>query len=138
MSQQLGWLDTNLFVHALYPNDPQCARCRVLLAALQHGRAEGWLDPLVVHELSYVLTRQERFQTRENVHDYIRGILLTESIHAQDKEGLMEAVARWATRGGGFTDAWLAVLARHHRLPVCSANAADFSDTPNTFPSTEV
>ncbi len=30
----LGYLDTNLFVHALYPNDPHYPRCRALLAAL--------------------------------------------------------------------------------------------------------
>jgi hypothetical protein len=33
----LGYLDTNLFVHALYPNDPHYPRCRALLAALAAG-----------------------------------------------------------------------------------------------------
>ena len=33
----LGYLDTNLFVHALYPNDPHYPRCRALLAALVEG-----------------------------------------------------------------------------------------------------
>ena len=32
--RQLGWLDTNLFIHALFPRDPHYPRCQELLRAL--------------------------------------------------------------------------------------------------------
>lgn len=46
----LGYLDTTLVVHALYPNDPHPPRCRALLAALADGTATGWLDVVVVDD----------------------------------------------------------------------------------------
>src|SRR6184192_1522732 len=134
MPEQLGWLDTNLFVHALFPREPHHARCRAIVRALEEGRAEGWLDPLVVHELSYVLSRLgQRFPTRTAIEEYLRGILLIDAIHADDKAGLLEAVARWEIGRTGFADAWLAVRARRRGLPVCSVNQADFGSMPNTF-----
>jgi predicted nucleic acid-binding protein len=138
MSEQLGWLDTNLFVYVLFPNDPHHSRCAALMRALQDGRTEGWIDTVVVHELTYVLSRTGLFPTRQAVHAYIRSILLTDTIHADDKDGLVDAVSRWATLGVGFADAWLAVLARRRQIPVCSVNEDDFPDTPNVFRTAEV
>ena len=100
MPEQLGWLDTNLFVHALFPRDPHHARCRAIVRALEEGRAEGWLDPLVVHELSYVLSRLgQRFPTRTAIEEYLRGILLINAIHADDKAGLLETGRPRRVRG---------------------------------------
>ncbi len=131
--RQLGWLDTNIFIHALFPRDPHYPRCQELLRALDEGTAEGWLDPMVVHELSYVLGRLPAFRDRAAIAGYLRPILLTEQILTDDKPALLAAVARWTARGGGFVDAWLAVLAHRHELPVCSVNADDFPDVENTF-----
>jgi hypothetical protein len=50
---QLGWLDTNLFIHALYAGDREHARSCGLLNALADGRAEGWLSPLVLRQLPF-------------------------------------------------------------------------------------
>jgi predicted nucleic acid-binding protein len=133
MTEQLGWLDTNLFVHSLYPNDPHCDRCRAHLRSLRDGRAEGWIDATVVHELTYVLIRRSLFPTRETINQYVRSHLIWESIRADDKDGLLEALARWTMQGVGFVDAWLAVLGQRRGLPVCSVNEADFSGVPNTY-----
>ncbi|HET8629781.1 MAG TPA: type II toxin-antitoxin system VapC family toxin [Thermomicrobiales bacterium] len=138
MPEQLGWLDTNLFVHALFPRDPHYARCQRILAALDAGTAEGWLDPLVVHDLTYVLGRLPQFPDRAAIQGYLRTILLTEQIRADDKPALLAAVARWVMRGGGFTDAWLASLAGRRALPVCSVNARDLPDIANTFDQDDV
>ena len=43
VSGELGYLDTNLFVHALYPNDPHYPRCRTILTALAEGEATALL-----------------------------------------------------------------------------------------------
>jgi predicted nucleic acid-binding protein len=130
---QFGWLDTNLFVHALFPRDPHHARCRVILEALERGTGEGWLDPLVVHELSYVLGRLPAFPDRAAIHTYLRTVLLMDAVQADDKPGLLEALARWATGRVSLVDAWLAVVANRRGLPVCSVNRRDFPDVVNTF-----
>lgn len=138
MTVQLGWLDTNLFVHALFPGDRQHARCREIIRALEEGAAEGWVDLLIVHELTYVLGRLRVFPNRAAIQHYIRTILLNPNIQAADKAALLEVVARWATEGVGFADAWLTMLAQRHGLAVCSANVADFPGVDNTFASADL
>lgn len=133
MSDQLGYLDTNLFVHALFPNDAQYPRCQAILTALGQGEAEGWLDPLVIHELTYVLLNLRRFPDRTAVEVYLRDLLRAPGVRAPQRALLLAALARWAGRGGGFVDAWLATLALAEGQPVCTANARDFPDVRNTF-----
>lgn len=135
MPEQLGWLDTNLFVHSLHTNDPHRARCTELLQALQSGDAEGWIDSVVVHELTYVLSRQSQFPNRHAVLRYIRRILLASGVRTDDAEGLLDAVTLWAARGISFADAWLTIRAARRGLPVCSVNVRDFPATPNTYRS---
>jgi predicted nucleic acid-binding protein len=135
MTHQLGWLDTNLFVAVLFPRDRNYPRCAALFAELERGEAEGWIDPTVVHELTYVLMRTGRFPGREAIHDYVRSVLLLTGVRAHEKEALLDAIARWQIHGVGFVDAWLAVRARRDHLPVCSVNTRDFTDMVNSFDS---
>ena len=133
IGKALGWLDTNVFIHALFTKDTQHDRCRAILLALQDGRANGWIDVLVVHELTYVLGRLPQFTSRAVIHEYIRGILMMGAIQADDKPMLLAGLARWATENVGFTDGRLAVLALARGLPVCSANQRDFAGVGNSF-----
>ncbi len=131
--ERLGWLDTNIFVHALFTNDTQHDRCSAILQALQEGRAHGWVDVVIVHELTYVLGRLPQFPSRAAIHEYIRGILSPASIHADDKQVLLAGLARWATESVGFADARLAILAEAGGSPICSANRRDFPGIGNSF-----
>ena len=133
MSAQLGYLDTNLFVHALFPRDPQHPRCQAIVTALGQGTVEGWIDPLVIHELTYVLLRLRPFPDRAAVEVYLRDLLRYPGVQAPQRPLLLAALSRWASRGGGFVDAWLATLALTDGQPVCSANVRDFPDVDNTF-----
>jgi predicted nucleic acid-binding protein len=135
MALQLGWLDSNLFVHALYPNDGPHVRCRQILAMLSSGEAEGWIDPVIVHELTHVLpsTPQFRGRSRQAVLQYLLQLLGYDSVMAEDKPSLLASLNEWATEGGDYGDARLRVLARHHQLPVCSANERLFRTVHNTF-----
>jgi predicted nucleic acid-binding protein len=133
MSDKFGYLDTNIFVHALFPRDAQHARCRTILAALEQGTGEGILDPLVIHELTYLLLRLPHFLDRAAVEVYLRDLLRMTGVQASQRSLLLAALSRWASRGGGFVDAWLATLALTDGQPVCSANVRDFPDVDNTF-----
>lgn len=133
MAVAVGWLDTNIFIHAIKINDPHRPRCLDLLKALEDGRAEGWLAPTVAHELSYVLSRLPHFNTRTAIGTYLNAILSYPGVRAADKPLLVATVARWAGDTMGFVDALLAELAQRDGLPVCSVNARDFPATPNSY-----
>lgn len=133
MTVKLGWLDTNIFVHALMLGDPHQSRCRDLLTALQDGRAEGWIAPIVVHELSYVLTRLPTFKTRSAIATYISAILSYPGVLAADKSLLMAAAGRWAAGTLSFVDALLTEMAQRDSRFICSVNARDFPTTPNSY-----
>ena len=135
---QLGWLDTNIFLHALLPNDRHYPRCRSILRALEEGRAEGWIDVTIVHELTYTLRRLPGFGDRALICAYIEQILGVAQIRADDKQALREALGNWLQRDG-FVDVWLAVLAERRGLPVCSVNERDFPvGLDNTFRSADL
>ncbi|HVA92107.1 MAG TPA: PIN domain-containing protein [Chloroflexota bacterium] len=133
MADQLGWLDTNLFIHALYTGDREFARSRALVDSLADGRGEGWLSPLVIHELTYVLSRRPEFPTRAAVHGYLASILHASGVQLEDSTTMRAAAARWATGTVSFVDAYLTELALRDELPVCSANRRDFLDVDNSY-----
>lgn len=134
MTAQLGWLDTNIFVHAIMLGDAHQPRCRDVLKALEEGHAEGWIAPPVVHELRYVLARLPSFGTRGAIATYLTTILSYPGVLATDKPLLVAAISRWAASMTiGFVDAGLAELALRDGLPVCSVNARDFPVTPNSY-----
>lgn len=133
MPVEIGWLDTNIFLHAITPGDPHGPRCRDLLKALEDGRAVGWIASTVIHELSYVLSRRRAFPTRSAIAAYLIAILHYPGIQASDKPLLTATIARWAGSTIGFVDALLAELAQRDNLPVCSVNARDFPVTPNSY-----
>lgn len=129
----LGYLDTNLFVHALYPNDPHYPRCRAILTALADEQATGWLDVVVVYELTFILARRRRFPDRQAIARYIRGIVEAPGVMVVDKQMLLTALYRWAMQSVGFADAWLFTRSLMEGRAICSANSRDFGGVPNTY-----
>jgi predicted nucleic acid-binding protein len=129
----LGYLDTNLFVHALYPNDPHYPRCHAILAALADDHASGWLDAIVVYELTFILARRRRFPDRQAIARYVRGIIDAPGVMAADKQALLMALDRWMTQGVGFADAWLYARSVTDGTSICSVNSRDFGGVLNTY-----
>lgn len=133
MAEQLGWLDTNIFVHALHLGDPHRERCLGILRSLAEGNAEAWIDPVVAAELTYVLPRRSGLRTAVEVRDYLLDVIRLESVHADDKEALIGAVLRWERTHVDFADAWLTALCQQRDMPVCSVNRRDFLSVRNTY-----
>lgn len=130
---QLGWLDANLFIHALFTNDPHARRCREIFKAIEVGTAEAWLDPVTVHELTYALQKIPPFRDQPAaIVDYLLPIILQDGVRMSDKPAVVLALQHWA-EGGKFGDARIAGLAQVRGLPVCTVNAKDFSGLTNTF-----
>jgi predicted nucleic acid-binding protein len=131
---QYGWLDATIFIHALFEQDPHMPRCRRILHGLEDGRAQGWVDPVTIHELTYALprARPREFRTREDVFQYISRFLVLDTVKADDKDGLIQALRLWVDRGVKFGDARLTAQAERRRMPVCTVNERDFSRVRNT------
>jgi predicted nucleic acid-binding protein len=124
LAEQVGWLDTNLFVHA-YQDDDRSAACRALICGLEDGSVEGWLHPLVLHELSYVLRNLLRWDRRK-IADLLLALVLAPGVRvAGDAAVLADGILRWRDSGTAFADAFLAAEAVAAGLPVCSANSGD-------------
>ncbi len=134
---QYGWLDANIFIHALFLGDPHGAPCRTVLGHLLDGSGEGWLDPVTLHELTYVLPRvlPDKFARRQDVYEYLTGYLTCETVLGDDKPSLIEALRIWADTGGRFGDARTLALAHSRSMPVCTVNGRDFPDVRNAYPA---
>lgn len=133
MAVELGWLDTNIFIHALSALDAHYARCTDIINALQDGRAEGWVNAAMLHELSYVLSRRGGFAARATIATYLLEILNAPGVLAADKAVLAATVTRWGTTSVAFVDAYLTELAQRDSLSVCTVNARDFPGIANSY-----
>lgn len=123
-SRKTVWIDSNVFVHAQL-RDTHSEACRKLLAALEDGSIQGWVDTTVLHEVSYVLTRRFRW-SRENTAEYLLLILHAQGVRTvHPQEALERAVALWMRSGKAFVDCLLAALAEQQGTSVCTVDADD-------------
>lgn len=133
-----GILDTNVFLHA-QSHDELSEECRRFLAAVEQGHLQTYLDPLVLHELSYSLPHYVKQITRDKIAEYLLGVLGWPGIQGE-KDLMVEAVERWwRTPGLAFVDAYLAALARSRSCPVYTKNVREFATqgvhVPNPLPA---
>lgn len=119
-----GLLDTNVFIHA-QSHDEHSVECRRFLAAVEKGRVQARLDPIVLHELSYALRHYRKQMTKSQVAEYLETVLKWDGIQA-DKDLLLDTVERWRSSPGlAFVDAYLAALAAQRQSPVYSKNVRE-------------
>lgn len=120
-----GLLDTSVVVHAL-GNDADAPFARSFLRRVEAGDVRVVVDPIVVNELIYVLSRF----TREFGRDRIGGIAL--SMVDVSGRSTMDVILRTAievwrdTPGLSFVDAYLGARAASENLPVYTINRKDF------------
>jgi predicted nucleic acid-binding protein len=128
-----GLLDTNIFIHA-QANDAHTAECRRFLTALQEGRAQARLEPIVLHELSYALKHYMKQITKEQTAQYLLTILSWRGVQG-DKDVMVDTVERWwNTQGLSFVDAYLAARAAADGHPVYTKNVREMVAQGVTVP----
>ena len=119
-----GLLDTNVFLHA-HTTDTHSVECRRFLAAVSRGDIQAILDPLVAHELSYVLPRLIKQMTRRDVAGYILQVLSWEGVRGE-KDLLADAVSIWRDAPTvAFVDAFLLARAQRESRLIYSKNLRD-------------
>jgi predicted nucleic acid-binding protein len=133
-----GLIDTNVFLHA-QTTDAHSDECRRFLAALEQGTQQAWLEPLVLHELSYAFRHYVKQATKDDVASYMLTVLGWPGVRG-DKDVMVDAVERWSmTPGLAFVDAYLAALAHRHGAVVYTMNVRELSSqgvsAPRPLPS---
>ena len=130
-----GLLDTNVFIHA-YTTDRHSQECRGFLAAVERGDVEARLEPLVLHELSYVLPRYLKQLSRVEVADYLLMVLGWRGVRG-DTDLLVDTVQRWrAARRLAFVDAYLLALAFREGCSIHTKNVAELAGQGVSVPQT--
>ena len=118
------WLDSNVFIHAQL-RDAHSEACRKVLAALEAGTIEGWVDATVLHEVAYVLTRRFGWSRHETA-EYLLLILSAPGVRTvHPQEALEQAVTFWMRSDKAFVDCLLAALAEDQGGAVCTVDADD-------------
>jgi predicted nucleic acid-binding protein len=130
-------IDTNVFVHA-QTTDDWSEECRRFLRAVERGAVAAWLDPMVLHELSYALPRYAKQMTREDVARYLLSVLGWQGIEG-DKDLMIDIVHRWQHAPGlSFVDAYLGARAAREARPVFTINIRDLegqgAEVPQPLP----
>jgi len=129
-----GYVDTNVFLHA-QAHDAHTAPCRALLRAAATGELVLRLDPLVLHELTYVLPRYVKTMTRADVALYCRSILQWPGMRLEEVPFWLAVLETWeADVRLSWTDAVLIRRAQDTALALWSRNHRDFSryDLPDS------
>ncbi|HEY7034908.1 MAG TPA: type II toxin-antitoxin system VapC family toxin [Thermomicrobiales bacterium] len=119
-----GYLDANLFIHAI-ANDDHTAECKRFLEELEKGTIAARIEPIVLHEITFALPRFAKQLGRRDVAAYLLSVLDWPGV-ISDKPILAEALDRWRrTPGLGFTDAYLASVAVRDGVPVYTKNVRE-------------
>ncbi len=129
-----GYVDTHVFLHA-QAHDAHTASCRALLRAAAAGELVLRLDPLVLHELTYVLPRYVKTMTRADVALYCRAILQWPGIRLEEMPFWLAVLETWeADLRLSWTDAVLIRRAQDTALALWSRNHRDVSryDLPDS------
>lgn len=121
-----GLLDTNVLIHA-FASDKEGADCRAFLEQVRAGDRSVLLTAVVVHEFTYAIGRYRKQMSRQDIADYLIGLISIPSVQLED-EVMFEAVRTWARAPSlGFVDAYLAVRAQREGLPVYTKNVKHFA-----------
>ncbi|MCL8207922.1 MAG: type II toxin-antitoxin system VapC family toxin [Actinomycetia bacterium] len=122
-----GYIDTNVFLHA-QAHDEHTAACRTLLRAVGSGQVTAWVDPLVLHELTYVLPRYVQGMTRSDVALYLRTVLSWPGTVLDDKAFWVDVVDLWEVDARlSWTDAVLIRRAQRTGRGIWTRNVRDFA-----------
>lgn len=133
----IGLIDTNVFIHA-QTHDAHAEECLQFLEALESGRLQAQIEPVVVHELSYALPHYRKGMSRTEVGEFLLAVLAWEGI-VGDKGLLINAVRRWQqTPGIAFVDAYLAAVATENQASIYTKNVRELrsqgADVPDPLP----
>lgn len=127
MSLTEGFVDTNVFLHA-QSHDEHSRWCRELLRCAANGTLSLAIDPIVLHELTYVLPRYVQQMGRRDVALYLRTVVAWPGIVLHDEPFWLSVLDTWESDGRlSWADAVLIRRAQAAERPVWTRNHRDFA-----------
>jgi len=113
-------LDANVLVRFFMQHPPAMGRAATkLFEAAAKGDTELRLDPLIVAEVVFVLTKVYG-QPRSAVADALLDLLENPGITLEASDCVRNALKRFKSFSVDFADAWVAAIASEHQAPIAS------------------
>lgn len=129
------WLDTSIFTDAVQNHDNSEA-CRNLLDAVEHGRVEAVLDPVVLCEIAYMLVkpifapRGAPTRTPRQVAEYLLSVVGWAGVEVMERDVVIAALDTWRQgRCDDLVDAFIHSRAEARGEHVCTINRQHFPDS---------
>lgn len=106
-------IDTNIVLrHLLQDHPEQSPASTALLERIEAGQVAGWMTPMAVAEMVWVLSGPMYRLAREEIRDGLAAILRMPGLRVVEGEALVEALDSFAAFGVDFIDAYHAALLR--------------------------
>ena len=113
-------LDTNLLVRFLRNDHPTMSSAAAeLFLQSSSGKVELHLDPTIIAETAFVLTRFYK-QSQPEVADAIRDLITGCRLKVPLEEVTLDALERFKAQPVDFPDALVAAIAAHQGVPIAS------------------
>lgn len=115
-----AWLDTNVVVRFL-TRDPAAlaARADRLMARATEGEIAFRITAVILAEIIWIL-RSRYARSPDDIAAALSALLRADGILADERDGLLEALAVMVEQRVSFPDAYVAVSARRGDEPVCT------------------
>lgn len=104
--KSIRFVDTNIFLRFLLADHPrQSPRCRKLFEAAKVGKIKLFTSEIVIAELAWVLNSFYK-ESRKEVAEKLRQIILFEGLTIPNKEVLLLATQKFESQNVDFIDAY--------------------------------
>ncbi|NJD66619.1 MAG: type II toxin-antitoxin system VapC family toxin [Chloroflexi bacterium] len=105
-------LDTNVFLrHLLQDHPEQSPASTALLERIESGVLAGWVTPMAVAEMVWVLSGSTYGLTRDDIRDGLSALLELPGLRVVDNRALRRALELYASLSIDFIDAYHGALA---------------------------
>lgn len=119
-------VDTNIFLRFLLADNPsQSLRCKKLFESAQKGKVELMTSEIVIAEIAWVLHSFYE-ESRENVAEKLRKILLFKGLFVPNRGVLLLATQKFESQNVDFIDAYNYALAVKKRIGKIYSYDRDF------------
>lgn len=126
-------LDTNVLLrHLLHDHPEQSPASTALLERIESGVLAGWITPMAVAEMVWVLSGSPYGLTRADIRDGISALIEVPGLRVVDNRALLRALELYASMSIDFIDAYHGALAEETGSKVYSFDR-DFDRIPGVI-----
>ncbi|MFO8191476.1 MAG: PIN domain-containing protein [Bacillota bacterium] len=123
-------IDANILLQFLTDDDPdKTAACETLLLMVETGKEKVFLPDLVIAEIVWTLEKFYKVE-KKRIKELLTTVFAAEGLICPDKGRVLSALAIYAAKNIGWTDAFVAVQMIENRQPEIYSYNSDFDQLP--------